>query len=87
MLIRLGFVRYFCAQGGAGADDEVQGDRRAAGAGAGGVLRAAVHPGRAAHLRGHHHLSRRPGVISSLHTPLSSGFTVPMLLLRVVVVP
>jgi hypothetical protein len=51
------------AQGGAGADDQVPGARCAPGPRARGVLRAAVHGRRLAHLRGHHHLARRPWVI------------------------
>jgi len=53
------------AQGGAGADDQVQGARRGPGPRARGVLRAAVHGRRLAHLRGHHHLALRPWVIIS----------------------
>jgi len=53
------------AQGGAGADDQVQGARRGPGPRARGVLRAAVHGRRPAHLRGHHHLALRPWVIIS----------------------
>jgi hypothetical protein len=53
------------AQGGAGADDQVQGARRDPRPRARGVLRAAVHGGRLAHLRGHHHLAVRPWVIIS----------------------